>query len=85
MKSIEVKFNEVCSALTKAGQYDEFQEKVGSGMPIEAKLNLAESILNENPAKKLETFKEQQYQAALASGMSEAEAKQMASFCGQGR
>ena len=100
MKSIEVQFNEALEALDKAGKRTQYDEKVRSGMAIETKLNVAESLLKEagvdinkleeffesaNNLTKIETFREQQYKACLAGGMSEAEARGMASLCGKQR
>jgi hypothetical protein len=100
MKSIEIKFNEALEALDKAGKRKQFDEKVRSGMAIETKLNVAETVLKEagvdishleefresvDFAAKIETLRERQYKNALASGMSEAEARGMASFCGERR
>ena len=100
MKSIEVKFNEALAAIDAAGKRKKFEETVRSGSPIEAKLNAAHTILKEvgvdidnlekfiESAKStgtLETLKEQQYQSALAGGMSEAEARSFADLCGKSR
>jgi hypothetical protein len=100
MKSIEVQFNEALEAIDKAGKRKRFDEKVRSGMSIETKLNVAQAVLKEagvdiqnleefcesaRATDKLEEFRERQYQAALAGGMSETDARGLASFCGKPR
>lgn len=100
MKSIETQFNEALDALDKAGKRKQFNEKVGNGMSIEAKLNAAQQVLKEvgvdvnnlqeffesrKPLDALETFKDRQYSAYLASGMSEAAARSIADCCGKPR
>lgn len=98
MKSIEVQFNEALDAIDKAGKRSQFDTKVRSGMSIETKLNVANAVLKEagvdiynleefresaNSVAKLETIREQQYNTYRANGMSEAQAREMASYCGK--
>jgi len=100
MKSIEVKYSEALDALDKAGKRKQFNDKVRKGMSIETQLNVAEGVLKEagvdvnnleefcesaNSVAKIETFREQQYKAYRASGMSEAEARSFADLCGKQR
>lgn len=100
MKSMETQFSEALEALDKAGKRTRFNEKVRSGMSIETKLNVAHAVLKEagvdihnldefcesaTSLGKLETLKEQQYNAYRAGGMSEAAALSMANYCGKPR
>jgi hypothetical protein len=91
MKSTEFQFNEALEVLDKVGKRQQFDERIRSGMPIESKLNLAQTLIEEagfdsaHQVQKLDTFKEQQYKAAIAGGMSEAEARAMSDLCGAQR
>jgi hypothetical protein len=100
MKSIEVQFSGALEALDKAGKRKQYDGKVRYGMSIETKLNVAQTVLKEAGVDihnleefcesagivvRLEELKEQQYQSALAGGMSEAEARGIADLCGKQR
>ena len=91
MKSPETKFHEALEALKETGKFQKFTEVSKGCVGVEPKLNIALTLLEEagvgfdettqgftNNNEKATPFKERQYKAYRASGVSEAEARTMA-------